>query len=388
MKNYTLLMFCLFLAACSTDETTSSTPTIELSDYFSIDFDDLLNYENQAIPAYINRENTPLNNPITNEGATLGRILFYDNNLSTNNTTACASCHIQEHAFSDIDNVSQGANGTTARHSMRLINARFANEDNFFWDERASSLEIQTTMPIQDHAEMGFSGENGDPNFDDLITKLEAINYYPELFINTFGDNTITEVRIQNALAQFVRSIQSFDSKFDTGRALVNNNGQVFPNYTAQENNGKNLFLQPPNFNNQSERINGGLGCAACHSAPEFDIDPNSRNNGVIGLAGGNGIDLTITRAPSLRDLLKANGAANGPFMHIGVSNNFMTVLNHYNDINLAANTNLDPRLRPNGVGQKLNMSQQEKDDVFAFIKTLTGTNVYTDEKWSNPFLD
>ncbi len=388
MKNYTLLMFCLFLAACSTDETTSSTPTIELSDYFSIDFDNLLNYENQAIPAYINRENTPLNNPITNEGATLGRILFYDNNLSTNNTTACASCHIQEHAFSDIDNVSQGANGTTARHSMRLINARFANEDNFFWDERASSLEIQTTMPIQDHAEMGFSGENGDPNFGDLITKLEAINYYPELFTNTFGDNTITEVRIQNALAQFVRSIQSFDSKFDTGRTLVNNNGQVFPNYTAQENNGKNLFLQPPNFNNQSERINGGLGCAACHSAPEFDIDPNSRNNGIIGLAGGNGIDLTITRAPSLRDLLKANGVANGPFMHIGASNNFMTVLNHYNDINIAANTNLDPRLRPNGIGQKLNMSQQEKDDVFAFIKTLTGTNVYTDEKWSNPFLD
>ena len=104
---------------------------------------------------------------------------------------------------------------------MRLVNARFSEEDNFFWDERARSLEEQTTQPIQDHIEMGFSGTNGQPNLDSLIRKMQNIDYYQSLFTLAFNDNTITEERMQQALAQFVRSIQSFDSKYDTGRAQV-----------------------------------------------------------------------------------------------------------------------------------------------------------------------
>jgi len=94
--------------------------------------------------------------------ATLGRVLFYDKQLSANGAIACASCHKQEFAFSDTAQQSVGLNGgLTGRHSMRLVNSRFADEVRFFWDERASSLEDQTTQPIQDHVEMGFSGENG-----------------------------------------------------------------------------------------------------------------------------------------------------------------------------------------------------------------------------------
>jgi cytochrome c peroxidase len=380
----------LLLTNCSSDDTPSGTEqqtdnSLNLSDILNIDFENLLNYSDQYIPVYIVKDNTQ-GNPITNEVATLGRILFYDKNLSVDNTVSCASCHKQELAFSDDISQSTGVDGVTGRHSMRLINARFATESRFFWDERATTLEAQTTMPIQDHIEMGFSGENGDLNFTDLITKLENTTYYSDLFNFAFGNIEISETKMQIALAQFVRSIQSFDAKYDDGRIQVNNDNQPFPNFTAQENMGKNLFIQPPVFNNQGSRIGGGIGCAACHQAPEFDIDPNSLNNGIIGNANGIGTDFTNTRAPSLRDVVKADGTSNGPFMHIGISNNFATVLNHYNNINTAGNPNVDPRLRPNGNGQQLNITQAETDAVIAFIRTLSGSDVYTNEKWSNPF--
>jgi cytochrome c peroxidase len=270
---------------------------------------------------------------------------------------------------------------------MRLINTRFATESKFFWDERAATLEIQTTMPIKDHGEMGFSGTNGDLNFSALITKLSAINYYKELFKFVYGSEEITETKIQFALAQFIRSIQSFDSKYDIGRAAAPNDGAPFANFTAQENQGKNLFLTPPTFNGSGVRTAGGMGCAGCHRAPEFDIDPNSRNNGIIGSLTGTGIDITNTRAPSLRDLVKVDGTTNGQMMHTGVITSLQQAIGHYGTINIApGNTNLDPRLRPNGVGQQLNLTATEVNAVIAFLRTLSGTDVYTNTKWSNPF--
>lgn len=389
MKGPSLIALFLLFVSCSSENSTSTAliDQFNFTEFFSINFSNLPNYSDQYIPVYINKDNTPANNSITNQGATLGRVLFYDTNLSTNNTVSCASCHNQEHAFGDTNELSQGVNGETGRHSMRLINSRFANEVNFFWDERASSLEQQTTMPIQDHIEMGFSGENGDLGFSDLTIKLGSIEYYPELFNLAFGSNEISETRIQNALAQFVRSIQSFDSKYDDGRLQVANDNQAFPNFSELENQGKNLFIQPPVFDGSGTRINGGVGCAGCHQIPEFDIDPNSLNNGVIGSSNG-GTDLIVTRAPSLRDIVKQDGESNGPFMHIGISNDLITVINHYNEINTAGNSNLDPRLLPNGNPQNLNMTQQEKNAVIAFLRTLSGTNVYVDEKWSNPFIN
>ena len=395
MKKIISLLVILLVISCSSDNDSNNNNTggendvtdFDFSEILNIDFDNLSNYSNQPIPNYITKDNTAGNN-ITDEVATLGRILFYDKSLSNNGTVSCASCHKQEFAFSDNVTVSNGVNGTTGRHSMRLVNARFANEQNFFWDERANSLEQQTTMPIKDHVEMGFSGENGDLSFEDLISNLETTEYYPQLFEFAFGNSEISETKIQLALAQFVRSIQSFDSKYDSGRSQVATDGEPFPNFTAEENNGKQLFLQPPVFNNQGIRVNGGIGCAGCHQAPEFDIDPNTLNNGVIGIANGTGSDLLVTRSPSLRDVVKSNGTSNGPFMHIGVSDNFMTVLTHYNVISTVGNNNLDPRLMPGGNPQQLNLTQQERNDVFEFIKTISGTNIYTDSKWSNPFIN
>ncbi len=389
MRYYSLLLsLLLFSCKDALDTAVTADPYTEIKKALSIDPAALENYAAQGKPAYVNKDNTAAN-PITDKTASLGRVLFYDKNLSTNNTIACASCHKQEFAFGDTATTSLGVeNGRTVRHSMRLINTRYAIETKFFWNERAASLEAQTTMPIVDHLEMGFSGQTGRGNLTSLITKLNGIGYYKELFKLAYGDATITEARMQTALAQFVRSIQSFDSKYDEGRAQVANDGAPFPNFTALENAGKTLFLTPPIFNGNSERIGGGFGCQGCHQAPEFDIDPNSRNNGFIGVIGSTQIDLDNTRSPSLRDILNASGVANTPFMHTAVPVNIRQVLAHYNSIAAATrNTNLDPRLKPNNIGQNLQMTPAEIDAMVAFLRTLTGKDVYTNKKWGNPFL-
>jgi cytochrome c peroxidase len=342
-----------------------------------LDLTKLANYANQPVPAYILRNNTPGGanpNPITDAGATLGRVLFYDKRLSHNNTISCSSCHQQAFAFGDPAVASTGVAGTTGRHSMRLVNSRFSAERKFFWDERAATLEAQTTRPIQDHVEMGFSGTEGDPAFADLVTRLNAIEEYRVLFAVTFGTSTISETRVSRALAQFVRSIQSFDSKYDIGRAQVANNGDPFPNFTTQENAGKIIFSTPPGG------PGGGAGCAGCHRAPEFDVDPNSLNNGITNSFSGTP-DLTNTRSPSLRDIFRVDlNRPNGPFMHDGSLNNLTDIINHY--VAPAANANLDPRLqRP-----PLNLNASQRNDLAAFMRTLSGIAIYTDTKWSSPF--
>lgn len=352
-----------------------------------IDTGNLENYAHQLIPTYIKKDNSG-SNLITDKGATLGRVLFYDKNLSITNKLSCASCHQQIFAFSDTAVASQGVNGLTGRHSMRLVNARFGEETKFFWDERAASLEQQTTRPIQDHNEMGFSGQNGDSSINDLIIKLSKIGYYKELFSFVYGSPEITENKMQLALAQFIRSIQSFDSKYDAGRSLVDNDTVSFPNFTNQENTGKNLFMSNPIFDANSERIGGGLGCNQCHRAPEFDIDPKSKSNGFGGSLGG-APDFTNTRAPSLRNLTKADGTLNSPLMHTAIIKDLKTAVGHYGNLTGPAinNSNLDSRLKPNGtLGQQLHLTAQEFNSMVAFLKTLGGVDVYSNKKWSNPF--
>lgn len=380
----------LLLSACSEQETTTAIPYQAIKEVFGtkIDPTNLPNYASQSIPNYIRKDNTGAN-PITNEKAILGRVLFYDKSLSIDNTVSCSSCHKQAFAFGDTAVASKGVQGgLTLRHSMRLVNARFSDEAKFFWDERAATLEIQTTAPIQDHAEMGFSGQNGRPNLSALLTKLSNLDYYKELFQLAYGSPQVTEQRIQESLANFIRSMQSFDSKYDLGRAQVPNDGAPFPNFTLQENLGKQLFLSPPNFDLTSNRIAGGLGCQACHRAPEFDIDPNSRNNGIIKrISNTGGPDLGVTRSPSLRDMVNPAGELNGPLMHTGGFNTLQNAIGHYNTIVIVpGNTNLDPRLSPRGVGQNLNITPTEREALVAFLKTLTGGEIYTHEKWGNPF--
>jgi len=399
----------------------------------SIDLDNLFDYEDQYIPSYITKDNTPSDNIITDEGATLGRVLFYDKKLSIDNTVSCGSCHIQEHAFSDLANVSEGINGNlTPKHSMRLVNIRFSDNNQARWD-KSVTIETQMTLPIKDPGEMGYSGENGQPSFNDLITKMDAISYYPALFTNAFGDAKITEDRIQKALAQFVRSIQSFDSKYDEGRAQVADDLTDFPNFTDDENEGKRLFMEDFTSEAQTNRVilargenpdlgvldtitntdgsetvyitydvagrlNGGFNCATCHIPPEFNIDPNSLNNAFVRPASNNPnapSDINNTRVHTLRDMIKHDKETlNGGMFHSGQAVHLEDIFGHYEfrRYDPIDNPNLDPRLTRviNGerLGILLNSTRSERLQINAFIATLTGNDVYTNEKWSDPFDD
>ncbi|MAT54146.1 MAG: cytochrome-c peroxidase [Saprospirales bacterium] len=352
-----------------------------ISQYLDIDLENLDNYANPDYPIHydeniLQNDNAPSINKVTDAGATLGRVLFYDVNLSLNNTVACASCHKQELGFTDDRKLSLGfLGGETGRHSMRLANANFYTGERMFWDKRALDIEDQSTMPIKDHVEMGFDDSAG--GIDSLLRKLSQLEYYPILFKEAFGTEIITENGIKMALAQFIRSMVSTGSKFDKGFAQAYNPAlpgrginQPFPNFTQEENMGKQLYFTPP--------PQGGAGCAGCHNGTTFALAANSQNNGL------DADETIIFKSPSLKNI-----AVTGPYMHDGRFATLEEVVEHYNS-GIQMGPTLDNRLRvptPNGQQPlRLNLSQAEKDALVAFLKTLTDEALLGDEKFSDPF--
>lgn len=175
--------------------------------------------------------------------------------------------------------------------------------------------------------------------------------------------------------------------------SLFNYANQTKPNYILKDNGTTNPITDSKAtlgrvlFYDKNLSVDNTITCNSCHRAPEFDIDSNSRNNGIIGTIGTTVLDIANTRSASLRDLINPNGVANTPMMHTGQFKTIQEVLNHYNNISNLRNTNLDPKLRPNNIGQKLNMTSVEITAITAFLKTLSGTAVYTDKRWSDPFI-
>ena len=344
-------------------------------------------YQSKA-PSYVQLDNR-IGVAIDDKKATLGRVLFYDKNLSFNNSIACASCHQQNAAFGDTSSRSIGLDGgLTGRQSMRLANLRFSSEGKMFWDERAISLNDQVTQPIQDHIEMGFSGLQGQPGMTSLLAKLDSIPYYNELFSWAFGNKSASEAFIAEALTDFVSSIESFDSKYDQGVQTSGTINGPFSNFTVEENHGLELFLTPAQLNSSGIRTGGGIGCAGCHSPPEFSIGAGIHNNGVDHVAGDpSGFDTTNTKSPSLRDVLNSSGTPNTPMMHTGDFLEFTTIIEHYNevipDVN---NTTMDPRLAKGPSVVKMELTTSEREDLESFVMTLTGSALYSDVRWSSPF--
>lgn len=335
------------------------------------------NYANVQLPGFFlnndlqREDNTPNNNPITDNGATLGRVLFYDKKMSANNTVSCASCHQQENGFSDPNVFSVGfEGGLTGRNSMGLANARYYQNGRFFWDERANTLEDQVLMPIQDHVEMGMT-------LAELETKLAVEDYYAPLFTAAFGDADVTSNRISLALAQFIRSMVSYQSKYDAGLAQTNNPQANFPNFTQSENLGKNLF-----FSNRTR-------CSDCHDTNAF-VGDQARNNGLdavftdLGVGGvtGNNNDTGEFKVNSLRNI-----ELTGPYMHDGRFATLGEVIDHYDD-GVQNSQFLDNRLRQGNGVRRLNLNGQERQALIDFLIALTDNNFITDEKFSNPFID
>ena len=384
--NFIVVVFLVFLAGvmgCKKDvDGSSSGLTIyqkdnqllsEKLDLPSSPFD----YSRQGVPSFLDvsriyvHDNTPVDNPITDEGATLGRVLFYDKNLSANQTVSCGSCHIQEYGFSDTATLSVGfEGGLTGRHSMGLSNARFRTNGKFFWDERAATLEIQVLGPIQDVVEMGMDLES-------LVLAVTSQDYYPILFKRAFGSEEITTDKISKALAQFVRSMTSFNSKFDKGRANHELN-EPFDNFTTQENFGKDLFHD----------LKKGA-CFSCHFT-EAMITEVARNNGLIREPSDIGVENTTGnpwdrgkfKAPSLRNI-----AVRPPYMHNGEFKTLKSVVEGYST-GITWSPTLDAHLMMPGntAAVRFNLTDREVDAMVAFLNTLTDEEFLTANRYGDPF--
>jgi cytochrome c peroxidase len=334
---------CLF-QFCTKDQSALNSTSITLN-LPATPYNYIITYPNHVSTALAATDNTPANNRLTNEGATLGRVLFYDKHLSQNNTISCASCHKPELSFDDNEILSTGFNGgKTSRNSMSLLNLRFYQNGRMFWDERAGSLEEQALQPIQNHVEMGLT-------LGELENKVKGLDYYPDLFLKAFGSTTIDSTKISKAVAQYVRSIVTYQSKYD----LVKEGKTSF---TTSEARGEQIFLNA-----------GGPTCASCHTPPMF-ITSNPRQG--FGLADNNDVGIRGSsnfKSGSLRNIMNRKN-----LFHNGSVLNVQTMLNTG-----APGTNMRP------IPQH-SIAPQDVQDMLSFLNTLTDETIYTDPKFSNPF--
>lgn len=331
----------------------------------------LYNYSEVTLPAAFT--SSPMNffnsisssNPITDAGATLGRVLFYDRQLSRNKKVSCASCHQQEFAFANNTQFSKGLyNEMTSRNSMAIINTRFSFR--FFWDMRSVTLENQVLEPIKNHVEM-------DMTLEEVVDRVKLIGYYPKLFQDAFGTTEVTSQRISYALSQFLHSMVSYQSKYDQG---VDNN---FADYTQLELDGKDLFFS------------GTVNCNHCHFTVNFfgnqpavnGLDATYTDNG-LGLLTGDPADDGKFKIPTLRNI-----EMTAPYMHDGRFATLEEVIEHYNS-GIQAHPNLDDRLtvegQIGGTPKQYNMTSYQKQSLVAFLKTLTDHSFLTDVRFSDPF--
>lgn len=327
----------------------------------------------------------PEDNPLTEEGVTLGRRLFYDVRLSENNTISCASCHQQSKAFTDGLRFSVGIhNQETDKSSMSLVNLLWATP-RAFWDGRAISLEDQALQPIINPKEMGM------PTLEHLTVKLQATSDYPQLFERAFSSATITSENIAKALASFQRTLVSQNSKYDQVLRGV-------AKFNESELRGSRAFFTHPDATSGIR----GSNCGDCHRniltdgfKTEFDgfsnngLDEDHELEDGLFATTENPADKGKFKVPSLRNI-----ALTAPYMHDGRFETLEEVLNHYNE-HIKESITLDPLIReasndPRNPGDpiSLGLTEQEKNDIIAFLHTLTDLEFITNEKYANPFTE
>ena len=298
--------------------------------------------------------NIPSDNPMTYEGVFLGKKLFYDNILSSDNSISCASCHIQENSFSDPNQYSLGVNSQIGiRHSSALINLGY--NDFFHWDGSSSSLESQISRPLFTHFEMN--------NIDwiDIINRLSSNQEYVELFYEAFGECEIDSNQVKRAIAQFERTLISSNSKYDKWLR-----GEVL--FTAEELDGFNIFF--------TERGD----CFHCHGGINF-MDNTFHNNGLdevfsdLGLyeVTSDPLDQGLFKTPTLRNI-----EYTAPYMHDGRFSSIDEVIDHYNSGGVYSST-IDPLMKyvnsnPFGIEglTGLLLTEDEKSNLKAFLLTLS----------------
>lgn len=324
----------------------------------------------------------PTDNPMTVDGVELGRRLFYDPILSGDSTMACAGCHAQSKSFTDSIALSIGIDGVSGiRNSMPLINLAYNNK-GFNWDGLAQTLEEQALEPVENVVELHATWGN-------VEDKLKRYNGYPTYFRKAFGIETkgeITRTLATKALAQFIRTLVSFQSKYDRSLGVVPGNRPIL---TASELRGQILMTRETGDLNQDKE------CTHCHGGTLY-TDNTYRNNGLdnaptlhdftdLGRGGvtGNQFENGQFRVPTLRNIVLT-----APYMHDGRFATLEEVLDHYAahvqlaenlDVNLAARITANPPA-------PISFTDQEKQDIINFLHTLTDTAFVNNPAFSNPW--
>ena len=321
--------------------TKTTTPIISFTTYNYLD-----TYPAHVQEALAASDNMPSSNPITNAGANLGRVLFYDKQLSRNGTTSCSSCHQQQNSFSDSAALSSGLDGgSTSRHSMSLLNIRFYKTGKMFWDERAASVEKQALQPIQNHVEM-------DLTLALLESKVKLLPYYPSLFQKAFGSALIDSLLIAKTLAQFERSIVTYQSKYDRVK-------QGLETFTSAEAAGEQLFLTVP----------ANRTCASCHTPPMFIT---SSPSAPFGLADTN--DIGIKNRNNFKSSSLRNISVRSNLFHNGSVANVQAML-----------TAVNPGTGKQAIPLHF-LRTADIANMMAFLSTLTDRTILTEPKFSDPF--
>lgn len=355
---YLIILFVGILIINACDKNEAPPVTIDETPY-------LLEYG--ALPA----PDLPADNPLTVQGVELGRMLFYETMLSKDGSQACADCHRQPDGFSDTTQFSIGVEGLPGgRQAMPIFNMAW-HTNEFFWDGRAHLLRDQSLLPIQDPLEMN-------ETLDNVVAKLSAEKTYRDQFTRAFGSDEITPDKMALAMEQFMMSIVSYDSKYD--RYLA---GLV--ELTESEARGLVLFETEynPFFPDMS-----GADCAHCHGGANFEND-QYMNNGLDTDAefedmGREDVtedpaDRAKFKVPSLRNI-----AVTPPYMHDGRFQTLEEVIDHYNEGIKESSTADVTVLNTKDTG--LFLTDQDKEDLINFMKTLTDDTFLNNEAYKTPF--
>jgi cytochrome c peroxidase len=357
IKSIIFIVFTVIVVSCKKDP---ELITIKLdSTYFTTPFE-------LIIPDLFSAKSTtePANNPMTEEGVLLGRMLFYDPILSGDSSISCSSCHKQENGFTDDIQFSKGITGEFGdRNSMHIVNALWS--EPFFWDGRAISLEEQALEPLANPLEMNLKWE-------DAMLRLNRHTEYPDLFYKAFGSDYIDSIQVAKAISQFERTLVSASSKWDEFRR-----SEVNPF----------LFFTPLEFVGYTVFFTETGDCFHCHGQRELLTDNLFHNNGMeenivdIGLEifTSNPNDKGKFKTPSLRNI-----EYTAPFMHDGRFQTLEDVIDHYSHGVVYSET-VDPLMKKVNQGGLL-LSQEEKNGLLAFLKTFSDTSFIQNSKFSSPF--
>jgi cytochrome c peroxidase len=293
-------------------------------------------------------------NPLTEQKINLGRKLFYDPILSKDNTISCASCHSPYTAFTHIDHdLSHGISDRIGtRNSPALVNLAWQN--SFMWDGAVNHLDVQALAPISHPDEMG-------ENIVNVIVKLKRSKDYQDLFLKAFGDSLITGENTLKSISQFMLTLVSSNSKYDSVMRKQTK-------FTVQEENGYQLFKK---------------NCSSCHTEPLFTnlnfennglaVDPTLNDHGRMKVTK-NSDDSLKFKVPTLRNI-----EFSYPYMHDGRFRKLQEVLKHYTT-GIRKSKTLSKNLET-----PITLSSNERVDLVAFLLTLTDRSFLRNPNYTDP---